>query len=141
MFRFKLITLTGTKIDQDVAEVILPTKDGQIGVLGHHMPLISVIATGMIAVRINAKDSDASREFFATYGGAIEVSNNTLKVLVDEADHADDIDEAAAQKSLEAAERAKTEAKDDISFAEAQSLLDRHSTRLQVASLKRRSRN
>lgn len=137
MFHFQLITLTGTKFDQDVSEVILPTRDGQIGVLAHHMPLISVAGTGIIAVRVNPKDSDANREFFATYGGAIEVSDNKLRVLVDEADYADDISRADAQKAFDMAQKAKLDAKDQISLADAQSLIDRSSVRLQVASLKR----
>ncbi|MGH7236964.1 MAG: ATP synthase F1 subunit epsilon [Candidatus Saccharimonadales bacterium] len=137
MLHFQLITLTGTKFEQDVSEVILPTRDGQIGVLAHHMPLISVASAGTIAVRINPKDSDTSREYFATYGGAIEVSDNKLRVLVDEADHADEINEAEAQRAFDAAQKAKLDAKDQISLADAQSLIDRSSVRLEVASLKR----
>lgn len=138
MFHFQLVALSGTKFDEDVYEVILPTLDGDIGVLEHHMPLVSVATTGAIAVRRTARDSDAQREYFATNGGVIEVSDNKLRVLVDEADHADDINEAEAEAAMERAKQMKAEAKDQLSLEHAQALVDRHAVRLQVASLKRR---
>lgn len=138
MFHFQLVSISGKKFDEDVYEVILPTLDGEIGVLKDHMPLVSVATTGAIAVRRNPKDSDAQREYFATNGGVVEVSDNTLRVLVDEADRADDINEAEVQKALERAQKMKAEAKDEISLEHAQALVDRHNVRLQVAGLKRR---
>ncbi len=138
MFHFQLVSLSGKQFDEDVYEVILPTKDGEIGVLQDHMPLVSVADTGVIAVRRNAKDADREREYFATNGGAIEVSDNTLRVLVDEADMADNINEAETQAALERAEKMKAEAKDEVSLEHAQQLVDRHAVRLHVAGLKRR---
>ncbi|MEK7600114.1 MAG: ATP synthase F1 subunit epsilon [Patescibacteria group bacterium] len=138
MFHFQLVSISGKKFDEDVYEVILPTLDGEIGVLQDHMPLVSVATTGAIAVRRNAKDSDAQREYFATNGGVVEVSGNTLRVLVDEADSADEINEAEVQKALDRAHKMKAEAKDEISLEHAQALVDRQGVRLQVAGLKRR---
>ena len=138
MFHFQLVALSGTKFDDEVYEVILPTLDGEIGVLQDHMPLVSVANTGMIAVRRQPKDPDYAREFFATNGGAIEVSNNTLRVLVDEADHANEINEAEAQAAMERAQKMMAEAKDQVSLEHAQTLVDRQAVRLQVAGLRRR---
>lgn len=138
MFRFTLVSISGTKFDDDVEEVILPTLEGEIGVLQHHMPLVSVADNGVIAVRRQARDRDDQRDFFATNGGVIEVSDNTLRVLVDEADHADDINEAEAEAAMERAKKLKAEAKDQLSLEHAQALMDRHAVRLQVAGLKRR---
>ncbi len=138
MFHFQLVSLSGKKFDGDVHEVVLPTLDGEIGVLEHHMPLVSVATSGAIAVRKSPKDSDTEREFFATNGGAIDVADNTLRVLVDEADHADELNEAEVKKALERAEKMKAEAKDQISLEHAQQLVDRQAVRLQVAGLKRR---
>lgn len=138
MIRFQLVALSGTKFDEDVYEVLLPTLEGEIGVLENHMPLVSVATTGVIAVRREAKDSDAQREIFATNGGVIEVSNNTIRVLVDEADAADEISEAEAEAAMQRATKMKAEAKDQVSLQQAQALVDRHAVRLQVAGLKRR---
>ena|ERR1039458_7460119 len=138
MFRFQLISITGSKFDGDVYEVVLPTLDGQIGVLSEHMPLVSVVTNGVIMVRLNRTDTDGARELFATNGGVIDVADNVLRVLVDEADKAEDINLTEAQAALERARKMKAEAKDQVSLATAQSLVDHHEARLHVASLKRR---
>jgi F-type H+-transporting ATPase subunit epsilon len=138
MIHFQLVALTGTKFNDDVYEITLPTLDGEIGVLQDHMPLVSVATTGAIAVRRTEKDSDANREFFAITGGVIEVSDNKLRVLVDEADHADEINEAEAEAAMERAKQLKAEATDEVSLEHAQAMVDRHAVRLQVAGLRRR---
>lgn len=138
MFHFQLVSISGKKFDDDVYEVVLPTLDGEIGVLQGHMPLVSVATTGAIAIRRNPRDPDSQREYFATNGGVIEVADNNLRVLVDEADHADEINEAEAQKALERAQKMQSEAKDQVSLEHAQSLVDRQTVRLQVAGLRRR---
>jgi F-type H+-transporting ATPase subunit epsilon len=139
VIHFQLVAVSGTKFDDDVAEVILPTLDGQIGILSQHMPLMSVATIGVISVRRKAKDPDSVMEHFATNGGVIEVADNKLRVLVDEADHADEINEAEAKKAFDLAQKMKTEAKDQVSLEHAQTLIDRHAVRLHVAQLRRRS--
>lgn len=138
MIRLQLVTLDGLKFDEDVYEVILPTLDGQIGVLPGHMPLVSVASNGVISIRRQASDRDEYMDHFAISGGAIEVSNDKLSVLVDEADNADEINEQEVQKAFELAKKMKAEAKDQVSLEHAQSLIDRQAVRLQVAGLKRR---
>lgn len=140
MIHLNLVTASGTKFDDDVYEVILPTLEGEIGVLQDHMPLISAATNGVISIRKNPKDPDREMEFFATNGGVIEIENNNLRVIVDEADHADDISEAEAQAALERARQMQAEAKDQVSLEHAQALVDRSSVRLHVANLKRRTK-
>jgi F-type H+-transporting ATPase subunit epsilon len=137
MIRLKLVTLSGLKFDDDVYEVILPTLDGQIGVLQDHMPLISVASTGVIEIRRQRNDPDAKMEVFATNGGVIEVFKNTLSVLVDEADNSDEINEEEARKAFELATKMKLEAKDEVELEQAQSMIERTSVRLKVAELRR----
>jgi F-type H+-transporting ATPase subunit epsilon len=138
MIHFQLVALTGTKFDGEAYEITLPTLEGEIGVLQDHMPLVSVATNGVIAIRREAKDADRDRDYFAISGGVIDVSNNRLRVLVDEADHADDINVAEAEAAMERARAMQAEAKDEVSLEHAQSLVDRHAVRLQVAGLKKR---
>ncbi len=141
MIHFQLVSLSGKQFDDDVYEVVLPTLDGEIGVMKDHMPLVSVAKVGVVAVRRDQKDSDSQREYFAINGGAIEVSDNQLRVLVDDADNADEISESEVQKALELAKKMKAEAKDEVSLEHAQELVDRHTVRLNVAGLKRRKKH
>ncbi|HTH72185.1 MAG TPA: ATP synthase F1 subunit epsilon [Candidatus Pristimantibacillus sp.] len=140
MIHFQLVALSGTKFDGEAYEIVLPTLDGEIGVLQDHMPLVSVATTGVVAVRKDPKDTDRDREYFAISGGVIEVSGNKLRVLVDEADNAADISEAEAEAAMERAQQMKAEAKDQVSLDHAQQLVDRHAVRLHVADLHRRHR-
>lgn len=141
MIKFQLVSLSGVKFDEDVYEIILPTLDGRIGVLPGHMPLISAATDGVISVRHKPTDRDDMMDYFAISGGVIEVADNILRVLVDEADHADEINEQEAQKAVELAKQMKSDAKDQVSLEHAQSLIDRSTVRLQVAGLKRRRRS
>ena len=140
MIHFELVTLDGAKFAGDVYEVLLPTMDGQIGVLTNHMPLVSVATHGVISIRRNASDRDDMMEHYATNGGVIEVRDNTLRLLVDEADHEADINEAEVKKAIEEAQKLKAQAKDQVSIEKAQSLIDRQETRLRVAELRRHKR-
>lgn len=140
MIHLQLVTLDGTKVDEEVYEVLLPTMDGEIGVMPGHMPMVSVATSGVVSVRKKSNDRDDMMDHYAISGGAIEVSDDTLRLLVDEADHADEINEQEAQKAFELAKKMKAEAKDEVSLEQAQSLMDRQAVRLQVAGLRRRNR-
>lgn len=136
--KFQLITLLGTKVDQDVYEVVLPTAAGEIGVFPGHEPLVSIAVPGAIAVRHEKGDPDSKLEYFAISGGVIEVNPQGLRVLVDEADSGEDIIEAESKAALERAMKQRENAKDQVDLAKANQLIDRHAVRLKVADLRRR---
>ncbi|HTK39794.1 MAG TPA: ATP synthase F1 subunit epsilon [Patescibacteria group bacterium] len=136
----KLVTLAGTKIDEDVYEVVIPTEDGEIGVFPGHEPLVTLAKPGAIVVRKQKTDADDQVEYFAISGGVVEIDGDHVRVLVDEADHAPDIVEAESKKALERALKLRDEAKDQIELEKAHQLVDRHMVRLKVADLHRRRR-
>ena len=141
MIRFDLVTLSGTKVSDNVFEVILPTPDGSIAVFLNHMPLISLASPGVISVRRKAGDPDSRMEHYATNGGVIEISHNIVRVLVDEADSESEINEQETKKAHDAAKHLRSQAKDDVSLEHAQSLVDRQAIRLRGAELRRRRRS
>lgn len=140
MITFQLVTLHGIKFSQEVYEVLLPTPLGEIGVFEHHVPLISVASPGIIKIRKKSNHPNELLEMFATNGGVIEIADGSVRVLVDEADSAAEINQKEAQQALERAKELRKSAKDQVSLAEAQSLIDRHATRLQLAELKHRTK-
>lgn len=139
--KLELVTLTGLKFSDDVYEVVLPTSTGSIAVFPNHMPLVTLATPGVISVRRSAGAGDDKMDHFATNGGVIEVGNTYVRVLVDEADHADEIVESEAKNALERAQKLRDEAKDKVSLEHAQALVDRHAVRLKVAELRRRHRS
>lgn len=138
MLKFELVTLGGVKSSESVHEVILPTPQGQIAVFANHAPLVSVASTGIILVRQKADDPDDFMEAYAVSGGVIEVENGVVRVLVDEADDPDEINEQEVKKAHEEAKQLLKEAKDQLSLDRAQTILGLTSTRLKVAELKNR---
>jgi F-type H+-transporting ATPase subunit epsilon len=140
VIHFELVTLDGTKFGQEVYEVVLPTPQGYIGVFPHHVPLVSIATPGVITIRHNASDPDHKLEYFATNGGVIEILDNVVRVLADEADREDEINEQEAEKAFELAQRLRAEAKNQVEIDKAQGLMDRQAVRLQVAGLRRRRR-
>lgn len=138
MLRFQLVTLEGTKLDEEVYEVRLPTPDGEIGVFTNHAPLVSVASPGVITVKRAQNDPEAKWEYYASNGGVIEIVEGVVRVLVDEADREDEINEQEAQKAFEKAKSMQAEAKDQVSLEKAQELIDRQAVRLKLASLRRR---
>lgn len=134
----KLVTLGGIKLDEMVYSVTIPTIDGEISVLPSHEPLVTVARDGVITVRRTKETQE--EEFFAISGGVVEIDQTGLRILVDEADHGDDIIEAETQAALERAIAARDNADDQIEREKAKQLIDRHLVRLKVADLQRHKR-
>lgn len=136
----QLVTLTGTKLDKPVYEVIIPTPEGDIGVFPDHEALVTLAMPGAIQVRYEKTDPDDRMELFAISGGVVEINGQSIRILVDEADHSAEIVEAEAEAALERAMQMRDEAKDQVELEKASALVDRHAVRLKVADLQRRRR-
>jgi F-type H+-transporting ATPase subunit epsilon len=134
----ELITLLGKKVDQEVYEVMIPTAAGEIAVFPDHEPLVTIAVPGAIAVRYKKGDPDSQLDFFAISGGVVEVSQKRVRVLVDEADHGEDIIESESRAALDRAIEMRENAKDQVELEKAHQLVDRHLVRLKVADLRRR---
>lgn len=138
--KLRLVTLTGELMNDDVYEVIIPTIDGEISVFPSHEPLVAVAQDGIVTVRYEKEHSDERLEFFAISGGIVHITGDEVKILVDEADHGDDIIEAETKAALDRALKMRDEAADQVELAKAHELVDRHMVRLKVADLQRRKR-
>ena len=137
MIQFSLVTLDGTKSDHEVYEVILPTPDGYMAVLPHHIPLVSLVSAGVVSVRPTAQTRDDELELYAVSGGVIEIEDNRARILVDEASASDEVNEQAAREAIEAARRMLAQAKTHVELADAQAMVEREAARLHVAELRR----
>lgn len=136
--KLQLITLSGVKYSEDAYSVILPTASGHITVLEGHEPLMSALKPGVITIRKDARDTDDKLEHYATYGGVVEVTHEGPRVLVDEADLGDEINQAEAEKAHAAAKELLAKAKSRVELEHAQAVIDRQAVRIQVADLRRR---
>ncbi len=138
--RLELVTLTGVKLDQEIYQATIPTLDGVISVFPDHEDLVAIAVPGVIVVRDRKDESDDQAEFFAIGGGVIEISGKRIRILVDEAEHGEEIIEAETRAALDRALKLRDEAEDQIELEKAHQLIDRHQVRLKVAELRRRKR-
>lgn len=138
--KFKLVTLAGEKVNQDAYMVVIPTIDGQISVFPGHEPLVTVARDGIVTVQFDKTHTATHREYFAISGGIVQITGKTVKILVDEADHGEDIMEAETQAALERAIAMRDSASDTVELDKAHQLIDRQMVRLKVADLQRRRR-
>lgn len=133
MLHFALITPDRTVFEGEVDSVSIPTPDGEITVLPHHIPLISIVRPGSILVRKGKEE-----QLFAVSRGVVEIDGTSLRILADTADRAEELEEEAIEKAKAEAEKLMAEKRHDSEgFAEATALLERELARLQV---KRRHR-
>ena len=140
MITFELVALDGLKFSEEVYEILLPTPEGQIAILPHHMPLVSLASDGVVGLRRLKSDSDDQMEHYAINGGVVEITRNRVRVLVDEADAADEISQEEAEAALERAKPLLADASDQVSLEKAQSLVRSQQNRLRVAELAKRRR-
>lgn len=140
MITLELVALGGLKLSEEIYEVVIPTPDGLIAIFPHHMPLISLVTPGVISVRRSQGDADDRLEHFATNGGVVEINEHRVRVLVDEADHSDEITVEETEAALRRAKELAAEAKDQVSLDKANQIIATQHARLKVAGLRRHKR-
>lgn len=117
-------------LHETVQSVELPGKEGDMGILPGHAPLLSELGVGTLSYR---KGSDV--EYFAVIRGFVEVLPGRVIVLADACEHAEEIDVARARAALE---RAKNEmakkSSADADWDRASLALNRALARLQAAA-------
>jgi F-type H+-transporting ATPase subunit epsilon len=134
MLSIKLKIATPERVvyeNDGVVQATIPTMDGEITVLPHHIPLISVLKSGELRI----KDTANQELVIAIAGGFLEVhGNNEIVILADNAERAEEID---INRALAAQERAQKEMASnkstrDIDFARLQVVIDREMNRIRV---------
>jgi len=92
---------------------------GELGISPRHAPLITQLKPGPVRVQ----QADGEEAFFFVGGGILEVMPHLVTVLADTAVRADDLDEAAAVRAKEEAERELQNQTGEMEIAEAQARL------------------
>ena len=121
----KVLTHEKVVFDNDIDELYVKSKDGQLGILKNHVPVICALDIGVTKVIENNK-----AQCIATIGGILQYSNNQAVILTDNAELDCDIDIVRANQAKERA-LARLKAKDDnIDITRAQISLARAIARI-----------
>lgn len=141
MLTFALITPERVVLSEEIYEAILPTTEGQISIFPGHIPVVTLLKPGVLSLRKQKNTSDDQLEQVAISGGFVEIAGDHINILADTAERADEIDQLRAQEAALQAEELKKQAQDDVSLADATTLLEKNIVRLKVAGLKKRHRS
>lgn len=143
MMSFELTTPERVAAKVQAVSVSLPTAMGEITVLENHIPLLTVLAPGVVTL----KKADGSEEYFAVGGGFVQVQPHVsgaqgthVVVLADSADRSEELSVEAVEAARERAEQALHEIRqtDEATYALAAASLERELARLKVARKKYR---
>ena len=97
-FTVELISPDQTILKQMTNEVIIPSFEGQMGILNNHIPLITFLRPGVITIK-----AVAEKKFYIEEG-TVEFSNNNLLILTSTARDIAHLDKSKINELLQKAE-------------------------------------
>jgi len=125
-----VVTPSKDVVQGAVEQVTAPSVMGEVGIMEDHLPLLADMQEGPVGLFQGGKVT-----YYAVSGGFIEVFANTVTILAETAERADEIDVKRCKKALEEAEaKLKTLVITDPEYAEQDARARRARARLQVAS-------
>jgi F-type H+-transporting ATPase subunit epsilon len=125
--KLEIVTPEALIYSEDVDMITLPTIEGQMGILPHHIRLMTQLVPGEMTIR-----KRGGVEYIAVGEGLIEVTSSSVSVITNMAIASDKIDEAAVE---EARQRAAARLREKLSSEEVASVnasLARSLTQLRV---------
>lgn len=130
MIKLEIVTPEKKALSETVDMVTIPTVSGEIGILPSHAPLISAIQAGILSY---TKGGATNR--LVVSGGFVEVGTNTVSVLTDVAESANEINlETARLEKGEAEKILGTWSGSEEDFEIEKEKLGRAEARLQLAA-------
>ena len=131
--RTDIVTAERLVFSEDADIVIVPGVEGEMGILPHHAPIMTIINAGEVLVR------KGTEEFYlAVSGGFLEVKPDHVTILADAAERADEIDIARAEAAKRRAEeKLATRTVSAVDNASVEAALRRALARLKVAQKRR----
>ncbi|MDP2136776.1 MAG: ATP synthase F1 subunit epsilon [Candidatus Didemnitutus sp.] len=102
----EIVTPEAKVYSDTIDSVVIPTVEGEIGILPGHIPLLTQVAHGELRV---SKGTETT--FLAVSGGFAEIEGDTVRVLAESAITEEKIDEAAVEAAMKRAEQEIANAK------------------------------
>ena len=125
--RCEIVSQDRKVFEGDVDIVVLPGAAGEMGILPHHVPLLTTLKYGFIKVRVKGRE-----EIFTVAGGVAEIQPDIVTVLADASENVAEIDVARAEIARKHAQDAlkKVNPEDTDTYANFEASLRRSNLRL-----------
>jgi len=131
-FQLEIVTPEKKVVETKAAEEVqIPGRNGYLGVMPGHAPLITELAVGEISFRENA-----TQQRLAVAWGFAEVLPDKVTILAETAERPSEIDVERARKAKERAEQRLTSGDPSVDVDRALDALHRAQARLDVAANK-----
>ncbi len=132
--QLEIVTPERLAYADEVDSVQVPGIEGELGILPHHAPLVSMLGLGELRIR-----KGGAEESFAIVGGFVQVRPDKVVVMAETADLASDIDLARAEEARREAERVlETGSHEGADLAAARAALQAALLRIRVAERRHR---
>ncbi len=115
-------------VDEQVTMAELPGKDGYMGVLAGHAPLLSALGPGVLSY-----EGGGGPHLLAVDGGFIEIFEDHVRVLADHAEFPETIQRDRAERELEEARESMTRADSEQSSTAVVTAMKRAQARIDAA--------
>ena len=130
--RLEIITAEREMYADDVDVLVAPGIEGQLGILPHHAPLMTVLQPGELMIR-----KDGEETYLTVTGGFLEVIGNKVTILADACEHSEEIDEERAQAAVDRAREEVSRVDANQQLAQAAVAMHRAQIRLNVVRRRR----
>jgi len=135
IFKLEIVTAERMVFSGEVNEVVVWGVEGQLGILPHHAPLMTMLQPGDLLMK-----KDGEEQYLAISGGFLEVRPDKVVILADACERAEEIDIVRAEAAKRRAEETLKVAPSKVDAVAAEAALRRSLSRLKVAERKRRKR-
>jgi F-type H+-transporting ATPase subunit epsilon len=137
--KFEIVTPERIVLKEDITQITVPTRNGEITVLPNHIPLVASLQPGVIEI----KKKDGAPEIISLSGGFIEVLKDKIVILADTAERAEEIDIDRAEEARKRAEETKREvvSKDAIRFADLSARIEKELARTKAVKRWKKLKN
>ncbi|MEI6596672.1 MAG: F0F1 ATP synthase subunit epsilon [bacterium] len=137
--KFEIVTPERVVLKEEILQITIPTKAGEITVLPNHIPLVSSLIPGVIHI----KKRNGEDEIMSISGGFLEVLKDKVVILADTAERAHEIDMDRAEEAYRRAAELKEKARrgEDIDFAEVNAAIERELARTKAIKRWRKIKN
>ncbi|WP_294655083.1 ATP synthase F1 subunit epsilon [uncultured Fusobacterium sp.] len=127
-FNVKVVTYQEKVLEQEADFLLVRTTEGDMGVLPNHSPFVAELAIGEMMIRLNGTE----KSYFVS-GGFLEISNNNVTILADEAMASELIDLERARKEAEEAKAKLEKLKEDKDILMTEKNLNAALTKVRLA--------
>ena len=129
-----IVSPEGELFSGEVEQLTAEGGEGEIAITPRHAPLLTSLKPGPVKLTLEGGEEEV---FFAS-GGFLEVQPGEITLLTDVAERADGIDEAAAERAKELAERELEDQKSDLDYSLAAAQLAEAAARLKALQMLRK---